>query len=123
MTDNTRYGDFIMAADTDDFFRWLTCEQMPRWADGDVESPVGWYAIVCPEREDVLTYAQDNHDQRVAGLVRLDRWYLVQIDTLGFVYTVSYEGLDGGRPQSEQLRRALADFNRLNRHFSEWCGS
>jgi hypothetical protein len=120
MSDNTFYGDFVMAAVTDDFFRWLTNEQIPTWADGHVDSPTGWFAVVKPEVEDVLAYIQEFGDPYIS-VKAPDGWFLVQIDTLGFVYTVSYEGLDGLRPAWEQRRRCLADFNRLSRLHASWC--
>lgn len=123
MTDNTIYGDFVMAQRTDDFFRWLISEQMPTWADGNTEAPVGWFAVVRPEREDLIAYVQESGDPALSNsrLVKANQWYVVQIDTRGFVYTISYEGLDGLRSESDQRRRALADFNRLTRHYSAWC--
>lgn len=123
MTDLTIYGDFVMASRTDDFFRWLTIQQMPTWADGHVDAPTGWFAVVRPEREDLIAYVQESGDPALSDsrLVKPTWWYVVQIDQLGFVYTISYEGLDGLRPNNDQRRRALADFNRLTRQYGEWA--
>jgi hypothetical protein len=122
MADNTIYADYVMAGATDAFFKWLSFETGGgfAWDDGNVEAPTGWFAVERVESEDVALFASDNGDPTIGAYVKPNRWYLVQINSDGIVYTVSYEGLDGQRPEKEQRRRALADFNRLRRHYVAW---
>ena len=121
MGDNTIYSDFVMAAVTDDFFRWYTNWEMASWADGQVDAPTGWFAVCNIDRSDVAEYTAESGDPTISRHVKpTPGWFLVQIDNLGMVYTVSYEGLDGSRPVDEQRRRALADFNRLSRMYYKW---
>lgn len=123
MSDNTIYSDFVMAGATDNFFRWYTGWEMPAWADGNVEAPTGWFAVCTVDSADIAQHYFESGDYSVTSYFKrpmLGAYYLVQIDSLGFVYTVSYEGLDGQRPIWDQRRRALADFNRLRRLYIQW---
>lgn len=116
------YGDFTMAGITDPFFKWLTNEPTPEFADGDVESPSGWFALVRVESDDFENYFVATGDDPPAPYVRIGYWYLVQIGSDGIVWTHSFEGLDGRRLPSQQRRRGLAGFSWLTRQYNQWLG-
>ena len=83
MGDNTIYSDFVMAAVTDDFFRWYTNWEMASWADGQVDAPTGWFAVCNIDRSDVAEYAAESGDPTISRHIQpTPGWFLVQIDNL-----------------------------------------
>lgn len=121
MPESPIYADYTMAAITDSFFKWITMEVSPAYADGNTKAPTGWFCAERVERDDVALYVSETGDARLstARLV-MPGWYLIQHDDDGLVWAHSYEGLDGLREEKAQRRRCMADFSRLTRMYNRW---
>lgn len=119
-SDRPIYSDFTMPGRTDALFRWLTGQDMPQYADGQVDTPTGWFAAIDPSAAEIREAAAILDDPHVGAFLKVGHWYLVRIDGAGLVWAESYEGLDGFRPVEQQRRRALADFNRLTRRYNRY---
>jgi len=107
----------LMPSYTDDVIRYLLNDGPPDYADGEVDAPTGWFAILTPTREEIAHAVSITGSPRAgeAGVFRLGASYGVRQNSDGIVWAYEYVDVD---PQSDES--VYHDFDRAVDEYASW---
>lgn len=107
----------LMPSYTDDVIRYLLNDGPPDFADGDVEAPTGWFAILLPTREEIAHAVSITGSPRAgeSGVFVPGAAYGVRQNHEGIVWAFEYTDVD---PQSDES--VYHDFDRAVDAFNAW---
>jgi hypothetical protein len=107
----------LMLSYTDDVFRYLVNSAPPDYADGDVEAPTGWFAIVIPLPGELAHAVSITGSPRAgeAGVFAPGAAYGVRLDVYGNIWAFEYTDVD---PQSDES--VYYDFDRAVEEYNQW---
>lgn len=107
----------LMPSYTDDVIRYLLNDGPPDYADGEVDAPTGWFAILIPTRDEIAHAVSITGSPRAgeAGVFAFGAAYGVRVNGDGIVWAHEYTDVD---PQSEES--VYADFDRMVEDHEKW---